>query len=204
MLTDPANHNYVTTHPPSGNPDQMQPPPQMTTTSNLPSWQQSPAALDAFVDEMRTIAQGSDRYFRSSDGITPVVLPNNPGNFTNGTGITFCEGSCQVGGSGGGILVVTGKLTNTGNFSFRGLIVVTGEDGWLRNGGGNGQIIGNVVIAPYNRRNYVPENHYLTGFLPPRYQITGGGGSDIIAGDITSAFASTSGVSDIVQGIVEK
>jgi hypothetical protein len=204
ILTDNSNYNYVSTHPPSNNPNQMQPPPQMSTTANLPAWQQSPAALDAFVDEMRTIAQGSDRYFRSSDGITPTVVPNNPGDFGTGTGITFCEGSCQVGGSGGGVMVVTGKLTNTGNFSFRGLIVVTGEEGWLRNGGGNGQIIGNVVIAPYNMRNYVPENHHLSSFLPPRYQITGGGGSDIIAGDITSAFATTSGVSDILQGVVEK
>jgi Tfp pilus assembly protein PilX len=204
ILTDNSNYNYVSTHPPSGDPAQMQPPPQISTTANLPAWQQSPAALDAFVDEMRTIAQGSDRYFRASDGITPTVVPNNPGDFGTGTGITFCEGSCQVGGSGGGVMVVTGKLTNTGNFSFRGLIVVTGEEGWLRNGGGNGQIIGNVVIAPYNMRNYVPENLHLSSFLPPRYQITGGGGSDIIAGDITSAFATTSGVSDIVQGIVEK
>ncbi|HJS50878.1 MAG TPA: hypothetical protein VJ781_03175, partial [Pyrinomonadaceae bacterium] len=206
ILTDSNNYQYVSTHPPSGNPNQMQPPPQMSTTANLPAWQQSPAALDAFVDEMRTIAQGSDRYFRSpnGDGTTTVEVPNNPGDFGTGTGITFCEGSCQVGGSGGGIMVVTGKLTNTGNFSFRGLIVVTGEEGWLRNGGGNGQIIGNVVIAPYNLRNYVPENHHLSSFLPPRYAITGGGGSDIIAGDISSAFASTSGVSDIIQGIAEK
>jgi hypothetical protein len=204
ILTNTSNHSYVTTHPPSGNPAQMQPPPQMSTTANLPAWQQSPAALDAFVDEMRTIAQGSDRYFRSPDGTTSVTIPNNPGDFGTGTGITFCEGSCTVGGSGGGIMVVTGQLRNTGNFSFRGLIVVTGEEGWLRNGGGNGQIIGNVVIAPYNMRNYVPENHHLSSFLPPRYQITGGGGSDIIAGDIASAFASTSGVSDIIQGIAEK
>lgn len=204
LLTDPNNYQYVSTHPPSGNPAQMQPPPEMSTITNLPDWQQSPAALDAFVDEMRSLAQGSDRYFRSSNGTTAVAVPNNPGDFGTGTGITFCEGSCQVGGSGGGIMVVTGKLTNTGNFSFRGLIVVTGEDGWLRNGGGNGQIIGNVVIAPYNMRNYVPENLHLSSFLPPRYQITGGGGSDIIYGDITSAFSSTSGVSDIVQGVAEK
>ena len=98
---------------------------------------------------------------------------------------------------------MTGQLTNTGGFSFRGLIVVVGEDGWLRNGGGNGQVIGNVVIAPYNRRNYIPENH-TTSFLPPRYQITGGGGSDLIYGDITSTFSNTSGVSDIMQGIAEK
>ena len=202
-LTDPNNLTTVTNYRlPNGSPMSASPPPELMT-GGLPTWQQSPAAMDSFIDDMRAMAQGSDRYFVSSDGTTPVVVPNNPGNFTNGTGITFCEGSCTVGGSGGGFLVVTGQLTNTGNFSFRGLIVVVGEEGWLRHGGGNGQVIGNVVIAPYNRRTYIPENH-TASFLPPRYQITGGGGSDLIYGDITSTFSNTSGVSDIMQGIAEK
>jgi hypothetical protein len=202
-LTDPNNLTTVNNYRlPNGQPMAASPPPELLT-GGLPAWQQSPAAMDAFIDDMRAMAQGSDRYYVSSNGTTPVVVPDNPGNFTSGTGITFCEGSCQVGGSGGGFLVVTGKLTNTGNFSFRGLIVVVGEEGWLRNGGGNGQVIGNVVIAPYNRMSYIPENH-TTSFLPPRYQITGGGGSDIIYGDITSTFSNTSGVSDIMQGIAEK
>jgi hypothetical protein len=202
-LTDPNNLTTVNNYRlPNGNPMAASPPPELMT-GGLPTWQQSPAAMDAFIDDMRAMAQGSDRYFVSSNGTTPVVVPDNPGNFTSGTGITFCEGSCQVGGSGGGFLIVTGKLTNTGDFSFRGLIVVVGEEGWLRNGGGNGQVIGNVVIAPYNRRNYIPESH-TTSFLPPRYQITGGGSSDILYGDITSTFSNTSGVSDIMQGIAEK
>lgn len=202
-LTDPNNLTTVNNYRlPNGSPMSADPPPELMT-SGLPAWQQSPAAMDAFIDDMRAMAQGSDRYFVSSNGTTPVVVPDNPGNFTSGTGITFCEGSCTVGGSGGGFLIVTGQLTNTGGFSFRGLIVVVGEDGWLRNGGGNGQVIGNVVIAPYNRRNYIPENH-TTSFLPPRYQITGGGGSDLLYGDITSTFSNTSGVSDIMQGIAEK
>jgi hypothetical protein len=108
-----------------------------------------------------------------------------------------------VGGSGGGILVVTGKLTNVGGFNFKGLIIVTGEEGWERNGGGEGQVIGNIVIAPYNRIPYVPENLSAT-FLPPRYQITGGGGSDVIYGDVTASFDNTSAVSDFVAGVAEK
>lgn len=202
-LTNPDNLNAVATaQRPNGDPISAQPP-AANIAGQLPDWQQSVPALDAFVDEMRTLAQGSDRYFRSSNGTTPVGVPNNPGDFGTGTGITFCEGSCQVGGSGGGVLVVTGKLTNTGGFSFKGLILVVGEEGWLRNGGGDGQVIGNVVLAAYNIRNYIPENHATT-FLPPRYSITGGGNSDVIYGDITSAFSNTSGVSDIVQAIAEK
>src|SRR5213078_1393102 len=106
-------------------------------------------------------------------------------------------------GSGGGILVVTGQLTNVGDFSFNGMIIVTGAGGWLRNGGGNGQIIGNIVIAPYNQSPYVPENLSAT-FLPPIYKITGGGGSDVIYGDVAANFDNTSAVSDFVLGVAEK
>jgi hypothetical protein len=104
---------------------------------------------------------------------------------------------------GGGILVVTGKLTNKGAFSFKGMIIVTGEEGWERNGSGQGQVIGNVIIAPYNKRTYVPEN-LSTTFLAPRYEITGGGGSDVIYSDISLTLDNTSAVSDFMLGIAEK
>jgi hypothetical protein len=64
-------------------------------------------------------------------------------------------------------------------------------------------VIGNVVIAPYNQPSYVPENLSAT-FLPPRYQISGGGGSDVIYGDVTASFSNTAGVSDFIAGVAEK
>ncbi len=195
-LTDPANLTYVQNNPPRNG--TMSPPPAMLDSNNTPEWQQSPAALDALVDQLRTSAQNSGRYF-----VSPGSNLQNPGNFADGTGITFCEGSCKVGGSGGGILVVTGKLTNVGGFSFKGMIIVTGEDGWERTGGGNGSIEGNVIIAPYNKRTYVPENLSST-FLAPRYYISGGGTSDIIYGDITANFDNLSSISDFMLGIAEK
>lgn len=198
VVTDPNNLDYINTHPPGGNPAQMTPPPTQVDVSSLPPWMSTPQNLDVLVDQMRTAAQNSGRYF-----LTPSGNLMNPGNYTAGSGITFCEGSCQVGGSGGGVLVVTGQLTNLGGFDFRGIIIVTGEGGWLRNGGGNGQVIGNVIVAPYNRLSYVPENLSST-FLPPRYQITGGGGSDIIGGDTAPGFDSTSGISDFIAGVAEK
>jgi Tfp pilus assembly protein PilX len=196
-VNDPNNLEYLNDHPPSGNPNQMMPPPQMITGS-VPEWQQSPQNLDVLIDQLRTTAQNSGRYFSSN-----AARITNPGDFTAGTGITFCEGSCQVSGEGGGILVVTGMLTNLGGFSFKGLIIVTGEEGWDRNGGGNGQVIGNVVVAPYNTRPYIPEN-LSTTFLCPRYGISGGGGSDVIYGDIASIIDNTSAVSDFVAGVAEK
>ena len=75
--------------------------------------------------------------------------PSTFGNNATAQGITFCDGNCTLSGSGGGILVVTGVLTLDGNFSFNGLIIVTGQGGVLRSGGGSGTIQGNIVIAPY-------------------------------------------------------
>ncbi len=196
-VTDPAILAYMNAHPPGGDPNQMQPPPQVITES-LPDWQQTPAAMDTVIDRLRATAQNSGRYY-----VSPGGKLTDPGNFANGTGITFCEGSCTVAGDGGGILVVTGMLTNLGGFSFKGMIIVTGEEGWERNGGGNGQIIGNVIIAPYNKRSYVPEN-LSTTFLAPRYYITGGGNSDIIYGDIAGTLDNTSAISDFVAGVAEK
>jgi Tfp pilus assembly protein PilX len=122
-LTNTTNLEYVINHPPGGNPNQMLPPPALLNPSQLPGWQSSPQALDLLVDQLRQSAQNSGRYFYNP-GNTQI---SDPGNFTNGTGITFCEGSCKVGGDGGGVLIVTGQLTNIGGFRFKGLILVTGE-----------------------------------------------------------------------------
>lgn len=204
-LTNTANLNYVTTHPPSNNPAQMQPPPTLLN-NNIPDWQQTPEALDLLVDQLRETAKRSGRHFPNPTGNDPNFgvgsNQNPPGSFATETGITFCEGSCKLGASGG-ILVVTGKLTNVGNFSFKGMIIVTGEEGWERNGAGQGQVIGNVIIAPYNKRTYVPEN-LSTSFLAPRYAITGGGGSDVIYDDISATFDGTGAVSDFMLDIAEK
>ncbi len=198
-LTNPGNLTYVVGNPPHNNPAQMQPPPALLNGSQIPSWQQSPAAMDALVDQLRTAAQnaGTYHYFPSGGSLSSV------GNFTTGRGITFCEGSCNASVNGGGILVVTGKLTNNGGFSFNGLILVTGEEGWVRTGGGNGSITGNVIIAPYNKLTYVPENLSST-FLPPRYSITGGGTSDVTYSDVNTSFDVTNSVSDFVAGVAEK
>ena len=193
-VTDPTILQYLLTHPPGpsgGSMTQMQPPPAMIT--DVPSWQQSAEALHAKVQEYRLAAQGSGTYYTGGG-----TLPFAPGNNVTGTGITFCEGNCRVGADGGGILVVTGTLTNVGDFDFRGLILVTGPGGWDRNGGGNGVIRGSVVIAPYD------PNNLAAGFLPPRYQVSGGGGSDVIQTELSTAFDGTGAATDFVQGVAEK
>ncbi len=210
-ITDPNPDylRYLIEHPPgpgAGNPAQMQPPPELLS-SDIPDWQQSPQALDALIDEYRIKAQISGRYFVNPSGnaqnFNVGSTQNPPGSFAEGTGITFCEGSCKIGSNGGGTLVVTGKLTNVGSFSFKGLIIVTGEEGWERDGTGSGGIIGNIVIAPYNRRNYVPENLSST-FLAPRYSVSGGGSSTVSYNDVSAPFDVNSTVGNFMLGIAEK
>ena len=193
-VTDPTVLAYLLSHPPGpgqGSLTQMQPPPALIT--DVPSWQQSPAALHAEVQEYRVAAEGRGTYYTGGGS-----LPYAPGDHASGTGVTFCEGNCQVTSDGGGVLVVTGTLTNVGDFDFRGLIIVTGPGGWLRNGGGNGVIQGSIVIAPYD------PNNLAAGFLPPRYQVTGGGSSDVIYTELSTAFDGTGAATDFVQGVAEK
>jgi Tfp pilus assembly protein PilX len=177
------------------NNDNITPAPAVVT--DLPDWMTTPQQLDDLVSLLRQTAQNSGRYF-----LNPTTNLNNTGNFADGTGITFCEGDCTAGVDGGGIMVVTGQLTNVGGWSFKGLIIVTGSGGWLRNGGGNGTVIGNVVIAPYGDDQLASN----TFSLPPQYEVTGGGTSDVAFDGIIldDTFDGTSAISNFMLGVAEK
>ncbi len=212
-LTNTGSLNYVTNNPPGpngGNPAQAQPPPALLDPNTIPDWQQSPATLEQMVNDarQRLLISNTSRYFVNPTGnqanFTVGTSQNPPGSFANGTGITFCEGSCNIGADGGGILIVTGKLTNVGGFSFKGLIIVVGEEGWQRNGAGNGQLIGNVIVAPYVRIPYIIPLNYSATFLPPQYYVTGGGNSDVIYNDVSATLNNTSAISDFMVGVAEK
>lgn len=160
-------------------------------SAELPSWLWSPRNLDATIQNLRNVAKSSGNYYTSGDG------PDTPGNYATGKGITFMDGDYRVRADGGGILIVTGKLTLNGAFSFKGLIIVTGSGGVDRNGGGNGLIQGNMVIAPYN-----PSNLNLP-FLPPKYDMSGGGTSELRY-DSNSVANGMTAVSNFVLGVAEK
>lgn len=142
--------------------------PADVSSEETPDFLKSTADLDALVNEYREIAKASGRYY--SNGETPVGFGNN----ANGTGITFVDGDSGLSGAGGGILVVTGKLTLSGAFNFNGTILATGQNGVNRSGGGTGNLQGNLVVAPYKA------DDLAAGFLPPKYDITGGAVSSII------------------------
>jgi Tfp pilus assembly protein PilX len=182
-------------------PSPYPPQPQVVEWENLPSWLRTPTALDVRIDQLRILAQNANRYF-----ISPSGNLSSPGS--DGTRLTFCEGSCTVTGTSGvGLLIVTGKLTIVGNFNFAGLILVTGKEGLDRSGGGgqSAGVSGGVIVAPYNLSPYYPES-LSTFFLAPQYQISGGGGSFVVqpGTDLNPFIDDTSAVSDLVLGVAEK
>jgi hypothetical protein len=80
--------------------------------------------------------------------------------------------------TGAGILLVTGQLTLSGNFSYDGIILVIGSGNILRNGGGNGTITGGIYAANIKG----PDGQINTGddlFGNPTFDTNGGGNSTI-------------------------
>ena len=175
-------------------------------STDTPDWLATPKNLDAEVHNFYNVADAAGRYF--ANGVQPTTF----GNYSTGQGITFCDGDMEFTGQGGGIMIVTGKLTLRGNFSFKGLILVTGQGGVDRRGAGNGTIEGNMVVAPYLNNKIVdvagtpPQDLFpatTATFLAPQYDLSGGGNSTI-AYNSNALNASLVAVSNFVLGVAEK
>jgi hypothetical protein len=81
-------------------------------------------------------------------GASPLPNPSGVNLGTNAAPvINVVQGDYSLGGSGSGILLVTGTLTMSGTPSFNGLILVIGKGNVVKNGGGNGTLDGSLVIA---------------------------------------------------------
>jgi hypothetical protein len=74
------------------------------------------------------------------------TTPANLGTDTNPV-VNVVNGDLSIGGSGAGILLVTGTLTLNGNFSWDGLILVIGEGAILKDGGGGATVNGSMFAA---------------------------------------------------------
>jgi hypothetical protein len=161
--------------------------------SEMPFWLESPTNLNSTVESLKMTAVKSGTYYAS--GQTPTVVGNN----ATARGLTFVDGNLTLTPDmgGGGILVVTGKLTLHGNFSFNGLILVTGAGGVERSGGGTGTLQGNIIVAPYDK------NNLAGGFLPPQYELDGGGNSAVRYNSSSVANGMVA-VSNFVLAVAEK
>jgi hypothetical protein len=156
-----------------------------------PDFLKSAGNLDKTISELKETAKSQGRYF--TDGNSPPDFGNN----ADGTGITFIDGDAILSGSGGGTLVVTGKLTLDKAFDYHGTIFVTGQQGVRRTGSGTGSIEGNLIVAPYKTGDL------LAGFLPPKYDITGGAVSTILY-NASGLLLGSNNYNTIIVGVVEK
>jgi hypothetical protein len=144
--------------------------PSGTTVSSLPV--QTPDFLRtadntrAALNDLQATAKSLNRYFTpATAGGSVTVTASN----TTPDGITFVDGNCDLEG-GSGLLVVTGNLQMSGNPNFSGVILVLGTGSVNRNGGGDGNIYGALVVAALDRNG-------TGGFTAPIFNTNGGGNS---------------------------
>lgn len=188
-------------------------------SGEMPDWLHNATALHKTIEDFKRVAISSGRCYNTvpvttanpaipgCTNATPQGLDDyGLGDFGTGTGITFINGDADYGPDipdGGGILIVTGKLNFRGDFKFKGLILVTGAGGMDRSGGGNGELQGNIVVAPYNKNNLGDPAVAGSGFLPPKYDTSGGGTSEIRYNS-SSVNNGLLAVSNVILGIAEK
>jgi len=172
-------------------------PPPAVVGADLPEWQRTPALMDQQINLWRTVTPPSSIIANNGN-----LNTGQYGTFADGRGLTFCDGNCTISGDGGGLLIVKGKLTTTGGVRFRGMIVVVGADGLLRNGNGGAddQIIGSLVIAPYILTP-APDGTWLQ----PQFHVNGGGTSNVTYSGLDYLFdGGITGTTNFVSGIAEK
>ncbi len=130
-----------------------------------PSFLDSADKARAYLNSLQAKAESIERYFKPGTGsATTVSDPLDTPQFT------FVDGDCTL-MDGAGFLVVTGTLTMRGNTNFKGAILVLGKGVLIRNGGGNGEILGGIMIAAFDRT--------AGGFTAPTFQTNGGGNSNV-------------------------
>ena len=133
----------------------------VTSRVTTPSFLKSADKARAYLDSLQAKAEAVDRYFKS--GLTISESINKPQ-------FTFVDGDATL-TDGAGFLVVTGTLTMKGGANFRGMILVLGKGVVIRDGGGNGNILGAITIASFDRKS--------GNFLSPTFQTNGGGDSNV-------------------------
>jgi hypothetical protein len=154
-------------------------------TVEQPSFLDNATKARAYLNTLQSKAQAIGRYFKPGTGSSTTVNDS-----LTSPQYTFVDGNCTL-TAGSGFLVVTGKLTLRGNPDFRGVILVLGEGVLERDGGGNGDILGGITIARFDRTS--------GDFLAPTFTTNGGGNSNVQydSSSVRSALGSATNVSGI-------
>lgn len=156
-------------------------------TVEQPSFLDTATKARAYLNSLQSKAQTIGRYFKPATGSETTINDSlTAGQFT------FVDGDCTL-TAGAGFLVVTGKLTMRGNTDFRGVILVLGQGEVERDGGGNGDVLGGITIAKFDRTS--------GDFLAPTFTTNGGGNSNVQYD--SAAVRTASGSAMNVSGIRE-
>lgn len=142
---------------------------QLVPMSDLPAWLQTADAARRYLNDLEAIARASGSYRQGFNGVSGTDAQ---------PAFTFVDGNCTLDG-GAGLLVVTGTLTLSGNPNFNGLILVLGGGVVTRNGGGNGNTLGSMLVAAFQRTWPAAQNNLPHPFLAPSFSTDGGGNSDM-------------------------
>ena len=129
-----------------------------------PSFLDTADKARAYLNRLQAKAQTLNRYFDPGTGSRTI------NDSTGSPMFTFVDGDCTL-QNGSGFLVVTGTLTMLGNANFKGVILVLGDGVLVRNGGGNGDVLGGITIAKFGRTS--------GNFESPTFHTNGGGNSNI-------------------------
>jgi hypothetical protein len=140
------------------------------------------------VDPAYNTVAGLDAVVQSVIGTADTVT-SSPSTVTNwGTqaapvvvAVTGSSSDVSAASGGYGILLVTGNMVASGNWSWNGEVLVIGSGSVTFNGGGGGQINGAVVVANIGNSNYAtdPTNsgNLLSQLGSPSFTFNGGGGN---------------------------
>src|SRR5688572_20131919 len=130
-----------------------------------PSFLDTADKARAYLNSLQAKAQALGRYFKPGTG-SEITINDS----LDSAMFTFVDGDCTL-QNGSGFLVVTGTLTMRGDTNFKGAILVLGTGALIRDGGGNGEILGGITIAKFGRTS--------GNFMAPTFHTNGGGNSNV-------------------------
>jgi len=165
-VTNTPDYNLISGLNSSGNVTGS-PPVQQVPLSRLPMWLQNANSARTLLNTLESVARAQGRLFTTANPPPDLGTSANPK-------FTFVNGDADLGTSGGaGLMVVTGTFNTRGAANYDGLILVLGGGVLTRNGGGNGDTLGAVAIARFDR------NTVGAPFLAPTFDTNGGGVSNV-------------------------
>lgn len=170
----------------------------MITPAALEWWLKDGPSARTFLSMLREKADDDNRYFTSAP-------KGNMGTDAD-PAFTFVDGNVDLNGNsdtGAGLLIVTGKYTQTGSSHFHGIILALGDGNVERSG--TPDIAGAMVVAKFTHNWDNASKSYTGngGFTAPTLNVSGGGNS-LVAYDSEWVRKAMESLGSRVVGIVEK